>query len=294
MIEANDDKRHQPDTDDQLWGESWYFNFYDPKNRVGMFTRMGLYPNKDVANMAVLVVADGREVYNRAWHNLPLPEGDIDTGISLGGVTYRANEMLKSYSLTFADELTPLNFNLCWEALMPPHNSMEGLQLNAATSFHLEQAGKISGTIKLRDTEWQIDGVGNRDHSIGIRNWAAFTHHELAWPVFEDGTALGILRIYFEGGGSADLCWAYVDGAIDTLSLEEFTTTLNDEGRALSAKVAAVDGKGRRFEIDCIRQAVVHWPFDAYVLNEGAFEFRLADGRVGYGLLELGCRLGAN
>ena len=69
---------------------------------------------------------------------------------------------------------------------------------------------------------------------------------------------------------------------------------MNDEGRALSARVAAVDGQGRRYDIDCIRQAVAHWPFDGYVLNEGAFEFRLADGRVGYGLLELGCRLGAN
>ncbi|MEZ0123388.1 MAG: hypothetical protein AB9Q22_10665 [Candidatus Reddybacter sp.] len=78
---------------------------------------------------------------------------------------------------------------------------------------------------------------------------------------------MGVLRIYFEGGGSADLCWAYVDGAIDTLSLEGFSIALNDEGRVLSAKVAAVDGLGRRKEIGCIRQVVVHWPFDAYVFN---------------------------
>jgi len=293
MIQANDDKRHQAQTDDMQWGESWYFNCYDPQNKVAMFTRMGLYPNKGVANMAVLIAVDGREVYNRGWHNLPLPDGDIDTGISLGGVTYTAIELLKSYQLDFADDLTPLSFDLKWEALMPPHNAMEGRELNQATSFHLEQAGKITGVLKLRDREWQINGVGNRDHSTGSRNWAAFTHHELAWPVFDDGTALGIIRIHFEGGESADLCWAYTDDTLLPLSLEEFTTTLNDEGRATSAKVIAVDDKGQRYDIDCIRQAICHWPFDGYVLNEGAFEFRLPDGRVGYGLLELGCRLGS-
>lgn len=292
MIQANDDKRHQPDTNDLLWGESWYFNVYDPDNRVAIFTRMGLYPNKGVANMAVLVAVDGREVYNRGWHNLPLPEGDIDTGISLGGVTYTAIELLKSYRLEFNDELTPLSIDLNWAAVMPPHNAMAGQQLNQATSFHLEQAGNITGVVKLRDSEWQIKGVGNRDHSFGARNWAAFTHHELAWPVFEDGTALGIIRIHFEGGGSADLCWVYADGAVGPLTLEDFSVKLNEEGRAISASVAAVDSAGQRYDIDCIRRAVCHWPFDGYVLNEGAFEFRLADGRVGYGLLELGSRLG--
>ncbi|MEZ0123387.1 MAG: hypothetical protein AB9Q22_10660 [Candidatus Reddybacter sp.] len=63
---------------------------------------------------------------------------------------------------------------------MPPHDSMEGLQLNAATSSHLEQAGEIMGRMKLRDSEWQKEGVSNRGHSIGVRNRAGFTYHELA------------------------------------------------------------------------------------------------------------------
>jgi len=57
---------------------------------------------------------------------------------------------------------------------------MEGLQLNAATSSHLEQAGEIMGRMKLRDSEWQKEGVSNRGHSIGVRNRAGFTYHELA------------------------------------------------------------------------------------------------------------------
>ena len=46
----------------------------------------------------------------------------------------------------------------------------------------------------LRDDEWLVEGLGNRDHSIGARSWTAFTYHELAWPVFEfeDGTALAL------------------------------------------------------------------------------------------------------
>jgi predicted secreted hydrolase len=163
---------------------------------------------------------------------------------------------------------------------------------NQATSFHLEQAGKISGELKIHNQIFQVEGTGNRDHSTGVRNWAAFTHHELAWPVFDDGTALGIIRIHFDDGTPADLCWAYVDGAVIALSLEEFSTTLNEEGRATEALVRATDANGQKYDITCMRKAICHWPFDGYLLNEGIFEYRLPDGRVGYGLLELGTRLG--
>lgn len=76
------------------------------------------------------------------------------------------------------------------------------------------------------------------------------------------------------------------------MRLERFEKTLNDQGCASSARVAAVDDRGVRYELTCTRKAVCHWPFDGYLLNEGAFEFRLSDGRIGYGLLELGVRAG--
>jgi hypothetical protein len=76
------------------------------------------------------------------------------------------------------------------------------------------------------------------------------------------------------------------------LRLERFEKTLNDEGRASCAQVMAIDERGIRYDLTCTRKAICHWPFDGYLLNEGTFEFRLSDGRIGYGLLELGVRAG--
>lgn len=295
-IDPQEDKRHTPDSDELLWGESWYFNVYDPVQDVALFTRMGLYANKGVANMAVLMTVGGVEAYNRAWHNLPLPEGDMDidtdTGLSLGGVSYRALELLKKFLISFHDELIPLKVDLEWEGIMPAYNAMAGHSENQATRFHLEQAGKVTGTISFRDEQWSINGVGNRDHSIGVRNWNAFTGHNLAWPVFEDGTALGILQIHFEGGESADLSWSFDGNEVKPMKLERYEATFNDEHKPVSAIVAAVDAGGTRYEMTCTRKGLIHWPFDGYLLNEAAFEFRLADGRLGYGLLEMGVRAG--
>lgn len=294
MIQPSDDRRHQPESTDILWGESWYFNAYDPQQDAALFVRMGLYPNRVVANMAVLLAVAGRGVYNRSWHALPLPDGDIDadSGLSVGGLTFTAIELLERYQIVFTDDVTPLAVNLVWEAIMPAHNAMAGVADNSAASFHLEQAGRVSGTIRLRQREWHIQGVGNRDHSTGTRNWSAFAEHQVAWPIFDDGTALGIIRVRFDGGSQADLCWAWDGETVHSLRLEHFDEVLNDEGRASSARVAAVDDRGVRYELTCTRKAVCHWPFDGYLLNEGAFEFRLSDGRIGYGLLELGVRAG--
>lgn len=292
MLKPEDDRRHAPTSDAAMWGESWYFNVYDPEQDIAFFTRVGIYPNKGVANMAVLLAVGGREVYNRSWQHLPLPEGDIDTGLAVGGVVYQAIELLRRYQITYADELTPLEVDLAWEGIMPAHNAMAGQTENAATGFHLEQAGRITGTIRFRNREWKIDGVGNRDHSTGVRNWAAFSHHELAWPVFEDNTALGILRIHFVDGRHADLCWAYDGAVVRQLTLDRYDTVLNSEGKAVSAQVDATDDQGTQYRITATRRAVCHWPFDGYLLNEGAFEFQLSDGRIGYGLLELGVGTG--
>lgn len=295
-IKPEEDKRHAPDSNNPLWGESWYFNVYDPVKDIALFTRMGLYANKGVANMAMLMTVGGVEAYNRAWHHLPLPEStadiDSESGLSLGGVNYRAIELLKKYLITFHDELLPLQVELEWEGIMPAYNAMTGQSENQATRFHLEQAGKITGTISFRGEQWEINGVGNRDHSIGERNWNAFTGHDLAWPVFEDGTALGILQIHFEGGESADLSWSFDGDQIKPMKLERYEATLNEEYKPVSAFVSAVDADGRHYEMECTRKGLIHWPFDGYLLNEGAFEFRLTDGRVGYGLLEMGVRGG--
>lgn len=292
MLKPEEDKRHQPSSDDALWGESWYFNLYDPEQDIAFFTRMGIYPNQGVANMSVLLAVAGREVYNRVWHRLPLPDGDIDTELALGGVRYRALELMRRYQVTFADELTPLAVDIEWEAIMPAHNAMTGQAENSATGFHLEQAGRVTGNIRFRDRNWRVEGFGNRDHSTGTRNWSAFSHHELAWPVFEDNTALGILRIYFVDGRHADLCWAFDGKTVRGLTLDSYTAELNSEGKAESAQITATDDTGTHYRLSAMRRAVCHWPFDGYLLNEGAFEFQLSDGRVGYGLLELGVGTG--
>src|SRR5439155_26689961 len=46
--EAGDEGRHPPGPE-ELWNESWYFDAVSEDGTVGMYTRLGLYPNLGVA-----------------------------------------------------------------------------------------------------------------------------------------------------------------------------------------------------------------------------------------------------
>ena len=47
-VVPSDEARHTPDPED-LWNESYYFDFVTPDRSLGGWLRLGLYPNRQVA-----------------------------------------------------------------------------------------------------------------------------------------------------------------------------------------------------------------------------------------------------
>src|SRR5689334_17472839 len=120
MTTPIDDRRHVPGPGArQLWNESWWFPFYDAATRTGVVTRIGLLPMQPVANVWFMVTRDGRLVYDATHLAQPLPDGDIDDGLTVGGLTYRCSEPLRRWQLTYADATVRMDVE--WEAFSPPH-----------------------------------------------------------------------------------------------------------------------------------------------------------------------------
>ena len=60
-----------------------------------------------------------------------------------------------------------LEMDVAFDALAGPHYAVGGAQ------GHFEQTGRVSGTIRLGDEQWDVNGFGVRDKSWGPRTWQA-------------------------------------------------------------------------------------------------------------------------
>ena len=73
-VDARDEGRHDPDSD-QLWNESWYFDFATADGSLGGYVRIGLYPNLGATWYWAYLVGDGRPLIAVRDHDVPLPKG---------------------------------------------------------------------------------------------------------------------------------------------------------------------------------------------------------------------------
>lgn len=284
QVTAEMDRRHIPDSDAPTWNESWYFNFYDPRADVGGYLRIGLLPNAHVANMWIALFAGGEEVYNRSRFDRPLPEGEIETGLALDGLSLQAERLLERYRLRYEDSYTGVQLDLLWSAVHPAYN-------NSLRHLHLEQGARFEGLLKLRGRSWELCGTAFRDHATGKRDWEAMGSHELMWPVFDDGTAAGLVRVRHRKG-SVDATWAWDGTSFRQPRLQALTLRTDDRGipTGVAATLAEASGPLRRIEGSVV--AVCNIFFDGYRLQECMARFTDDFGRVGYGLLEVGRRPG--
>ena len=178
------------------WSESYYFNFVDPKSKLGMFTRMGFRPGDGWADALHVLYLEGRRVaftYGRRdiGADLSVYDGDL----VVGGLALRCIEPHKEWEISFdgpaqdiADaavllersKLRPegwykpatLNMQLTFRCLSEPHLTRSD-DASTGAFGHFEQSGHLTGTVRLGDVEWTVDGYGVRDKSWGPRDWGA-------------------------------------------------------------------------------------------------------------------------
>ncbi len=70
-----DEGRHAPGPE-ELWNESWYFDAVSADGSLGVYARLGLYPNLGVSWVTAFVCGPGRPTVAVIDFAAPLPEGD--------------------------------------------------------------------------------------------------------------------------------------------------------------------------------------------------------------------------
>jgi len=94
-----------PVANDPNWSESYYFNFYDPDNKVGMFTRMGWRTGSAWADsLHVLFLPGKRVVFTYSRRKIDQPLSAYDDDLTVGNLALQCLKPHKKWSIIYAGE----------------------------------------------------------------------------------------------------------------------------------------------------------------------------------------------
>jgi hypothetical protein len=236
---TNDDElAHAPESD-PLWGESWYFDFAQPDGSFGGYVRLGLYPNMKRAWWWAYLVGDGRPLVVVRDHDVPLPTQGLEVrteglwGELVCETPYEHWSIgMEAFGVALDDpadayrgergERVAVGLDLEWEERAPVY------AYEMTTRY--EQACRVTGEVLIGDESIDVDAVGERDHSWGVRDWWAFPWTWTAGQL-DDGSAFHAAGTHLHGA----TVWkaGFVASEESTIEdIESFTTstTLGAEG----------------------------------------------------------------
>jgi hypothetical protein len=241
-VEASDEGRHDAGSE-QLWNESWYFDFATSDGSLGGYVRLGLYPNLGTVWYWAYLVGEGRPLVAVRDHEVPMPEGRnlevraeglwgelvCETALEHWSVN------LEAFAVALDDpadayrgergERVALGLDLEWVEAAPAQMS-SGLP-------RYEQACVVQGEVLVGNERIQVDAFGERDHSWGHRDWWTMPW---CWTAgrLGDGTAFHAFRplvdIPFASGFVVD-----GSGQLETVDSFSVDTELGAEGLPSSA-----------------------------------------------------------
>lgn len=288
MATPEDDRRHTPGPDAMpFWNESFWFPFYDPKQRIGMVFRFGSYAKQNKANLFLYLTRGSELVHSFIDHHLPVPAHESGR-CTIAGLTIGWEQPLERFHLRYANG--PQGFDVVWQATSPTYTYPRPPD----TSYdlvpgHIEQAGRVTGTVTLGGTTYPIDCHGHRDHSWGgERDWAKFHKWNYLSGDFGPGFFFNAVRIDLDGLVIPIGCvW---DGTevlpLETVDLD--IRTADGGARQLGGSVRLVDTRGREHRIEA-EEVLVNCPvlYGRTWLKDAFVRYRMGQ-QVAYGILEHG------
>jgi hypothetical protein len=304
-LTPEDESLHQPTLPDESWGETQWFSLDQPGDDLSVTLYPFFRPNLGVAALAVYVWdASGCEPwavrYGRQFWHLPMPDTDL-TVLRLGNLSYECVEPFGRYRVAYADG-SRVKLELEFTALGPPH-----LAHKSVSGGHIDQALRVTGSVQLPEGRVDIDCLGMRDKSWGLRpdtrsDWAAaYTFGNAS----ADEQFLVVTAVEGNTGTSyPDRPAGYLvhEGKKSAIVRATRSVTSRVAGHPVEVRLEAEDELGRRFEaVGRCRNRLAFQALAGTFAWMSMVEWRTADGlslvgedqecwspdRLGPGLLRL-------
>ncbi len=301
----NTDIIHSPGKHKQ-WNESFYFNWYDKKQQICSFTRIGLTPNTGQKNMFLFFMLPQREKLgvrkNKSLGELPSEE---NLKLSVDELTFTRMKSEKEWHLSYDGILVdpyqehnapvPVQFDLDFVGLHPLFNYrdcpissiQEKLSKNVA-SEHFEQYGKVTGTLTIDDKHYDINALGERDHSWGVRNWTSPKRWVWLTCQFNNDFAFNITKLTV-AEGDIDAGFIHVNKRNLPIKQVSIDTAYSKHNEPILFTLSLTTITDENFEVQASVKDKIHVPFQngktKSMMYENLAKYTYND-RVGYGIAE--------
>lgn len=300
---AEDEGAHPPG-DEELWNESWYFDFADGAQGIGGWVRLGLYPNKGTAWLNALVCGPDMPTIGLVDFEAPLPGDYTETVTDDAHLGLEPIEPLRTYRVTVrgrgeahddpaallrgeAGRPVDLTMDLTWTTVGTPY------QYRITPRYEI--ACTVSGTVTADGSTYTVNAVaGQRDHSWGVRDWWSM---DWVWNALhlDDGTHLHGVDLRIPGMGPLSIGYVQPNGAALTETTEmTAVASFADTGLPVTTTLTVQPGDVT-VEVDILGYAPVrltaadgrvsHFPRAWAAVTTG-------DGRSGIGWLEWNRNIG--
>jgi hypothetical protein len=314
-LEPQDEYMHELGPESNF-NESMYFNVYDPKNEVGGFFRLGNRANEGTGEMTCCIyLPDGRvgfmfkrpDVHDNDSFDAAGMRFDVVTPFEELRVDYEGKLVMLDNPLDMADPREAFTNNPYEEAEV--HLTYRGLSAmfggepdqphekpgEEFAKGHYEQLIGGRGTIRVGDAEWDIDGFGLRDHSWGPRYWQAPWYYR--WLTANFGEDFGFMgsRIARQDGPGTRGGFVWDGEQLHLCNDFEISTEWKGDDRYHQEITATLRSKDKSWSVSGSVRSMIplrnrrKTPDGEHLvtrISEGLTEWKLDDGRVGYGLSE--------
>jgi hypothetical protein len=287
---AEDDSLHGHTTH-PWWVETWWFSFFIPERGLGCWLYGLARPNQSQsAGGAWIWDTTGSEPRSARYfaHYTALPthmehlQAPAVRFPSRFEVAIR--EPGQSYGLTFSDPSVDLDIDVVFTATMPAVGHKDNVP-PFYESAHYDQAGRVTGTMRLEGETLDIDCYAIRDRSWGLRSERVVPNFSYCWLATPDEAFL-VYADRVDGPLVIQRGLLHRDGVtrpiVDGLRTEERDPV---NGWLTSVHISAVDDQGRTIEADgeATSRLVHPRPTSANTISVLRWNSGTAEGRPAWG-----------
>lgn len=271
-LDPEDDYMHAV-SEDPSHNESMFFNFFDPRQRLGGFVRIGNRINEKHAEMTLcLFLPDGQVLLQ--WAK---PRLESNAVFDAAGMRFEVLEPARRFRVTYSGKAVRLSdpyemkdpgkalrgnpscdveLDMQIAGMGPMIGSRSGNPRTAVIFLdgvgHYQQALSASGTLRAGEDRWTIAGHGVRDHSWGQRVWSSIFRDRSIWLSFGPELTLIACKTWLDPNAPPDVMGCVIEGAsvtpVRAIPMESHfrkDTYYHD-----AVRFQIEDVKGRSFDIE--------------------------------------------
>jgi len=185
--------------DNPYWNESAWFSLSIPRRRIHGAIQYYFRPNMGMLNGGpMLWDSSGNSCWNCLYYNWShlqaMPPGARKFDFTArNSLSVRVLEPLARYAIRYDQD--DFQLDLEWTAIAPLHELKSGDPGQRATQkFHMEQPGRMRGTLRRDGVALEVDCFSMRDTSYGPRDYSSTGSGGYFWGIAADRAFHAIVK----------------------------------------------------------------------------------------------------